>query len=746
MTDEKKPHFGQSFRIGAAPVGQASVKFNMGYRMPAAPAAFAPTGGTPRAVVEPLPDDAVACNAKGNERLLGNRPAEAIEAYDRAIALQPDYVDPHFNRGNALLRLGRNEEALASFDQAVALAPQLVLALYNRGTVLQELNRLPEAEASYLRVLELEPQNMRARFNLGCIYLHAKRFEEALACMDEVIAHAPEIAEVHNNRGTALLRLGQFPQAVASFTKALELKPEFAEASNNRGEAYLQLRNYDSAMNDLRQAIKLQPRRGESRFLLGKILREMKRYDDALAQMEIARQLSPEEESLPGEIILLKVQGCYWQNIEQEIGELQERLRAQKPALAPFSELALCDEPELHKEAARLFVTNHLPVLRELGPIPPRLRRGKIRVGYYSADFHNHATAHLMAELFETHDRERFEWFAFSFGADAKDSWRERLVGAFDHFIDVRERTDVEIAQLSREKGIDIAVDLKGYTQDARPGVFAHRAAPVQVSYLGYPGTLGADFMDYVIADKIVIPQDAQAHFSEKVVYLPHSYQVNDSKRVISDRVFTREEVGLPAEGFVFCCFNNNYKILPPTFDGWMRILQAVEGSVLWLFEDSETAARNLRQEAQARGVAPDRLVFAKRLPLAEHLARHRLADLFLDTLPYNAHTTASDALWAGLPLLTRAGRSFASRVAASLLSAVGLPELITHDQATFEARAIELARDPVQLAGIRDKLRSQGPVSPLFDARLFARHIESAYVTMHDRLCDGLPPDVIEV
>jgi predicted O-linked N-acetylglucosamine transferase (SPINDLY family) len=367
-------------------------------------------------------------------------------------------------------------------------------------------------------------------------------------------------------------------------------------------------------------------------------------------------------------------------------------------------------------------------------------------VGYYSADFHHHATCVLIAEMLESHDRERFETYGFSFGPRVDDAMRRRISRAFTRFIDVAGRSDVEIARLSRELRIDIAVDLKGHTQDSRPGIFAERCAPVQASFLGYPGTMGAGFIDYVIADKTVIPPHERQHYAEQVVWLPGSHQPNDSTRAISERVYTRAELGLPEQGFVFCCFNQAYKILPATFAVWMRVLRAVPGSVLWLLEDNPYAARQLRDHAQAAGIEPERLVFAQRMPLPEHLARQRQADLFVDTLPYNAGTTASDALWAGLPVLTCAGRSFASRLAASLLHALDLPELITRSQAAYEARAIELATDPQQLAALRRRLHFNRDVSTLFDGKDHARRLEKAYTAMHDRLRAGQAPAPLDI
>ncbi|MFZ4480795.1 MAG: UDP-N-acetylglucosamine-peptide N-acetylglucosaminyltransferase [Rhodoferax sp.] len=423
-----------------------------------------------------------------------------------------------------------------------------------------------------------------------------------------------------------------------------------------------------------------------------------------------------------------------------------QKARLNQKAVNPFAFLAMSPSLATQRQVAQTWVMDKHPANEGVDSIPRRVRGKKIRLGYYSADFHNHATAYLMAELFELHDKERFDLVAFSFGPDKHDEMRMRISSAFDQFLDVRNQADKEVALLSRKLGIDIAIDLKGFTQGERFGIFSFRAAPVQVSYLGYPGTLGAPYMDYLIADKTLIPSEYQQHYTEKIAYLPHSYQVNGRNRKISSKAFSREELGLPETGFVFCCFNNNYKITPETFDGWMRILKQVDASVLWLLEDNATAADNLRREAQHRGVNPQRLVFAKRMPLPEHLARHRAADLFIDTLPYNAHTTASDALWAGLPVLTCTGEAFASRVAASLLGAIDLPELVTSTQADYEALAIELATHPDELSAIRTKLDRNRLTTPLFDTVQFARHIEDAYTQMYERHQSGLTPDHIYV
>ncbi len=381
---------------------------------------------------------------------------------------------------------------------------------------------------------------------------------------------------------------------------------------------------------------------------------------------------------------------------------------------------------------------------------PPLVRthpgRGKIRLGYFSADYHDHATMHLMAGLFERHDRSKFETIAFSFGPDRSDEMRIRAVRAFDEFIDVRDLSDAQVALMARTLEIDIAIDLKGFTQDNRAGIFASRAAPIQVNYLGYPGTMGADYMDYIVADDILVPTNGKRHYSEKIVFVPNSYQANDRKRFSPDAIVDRTTLQLPPTGFVFCCFNNNYKITPAIFDCWMRILKQCAGSVLWILADNAKAASNLKMEAAARGVNEERLIFAPRLPLNDHLTRLRSADLFLDTLPYNAHTTASEALWAGLPVLTCAGDAFASRVAASVLNAAGLPELVTTSLKAYETLAIALANRPEKLTSIRQKLAARRLASPLFDTKLFTKHIEAAYTAMYERHRSGIAPADIHI
>ena len=442
----------------------------------------------------------------------------------------------------------------------------------------------------------------------------------------------------------------------------------------------------------------------------------------------------------------VKMSVCDWRDLQSTIKRITAEVEAGVPLPAePLQISALVDEPSLQHRAAQIRVRDDCPPNDRLGVIAPRPRSDKIRVGYYSPDFRSHSVARLTAEMFELHDRSRFEITAFAFGPESSDPFRKRLEQGFDRFLDIRDRSDLEVATLSRELEIDVAVDLAGFTSHCRTGIFALRAAPVQLSYIGFLGSMGAPYMDYLIADAAIIPPASQAHYSEKVIYLP-SYQVNDSQRKISERKFTREELGLPDQGFVFSCYNSLYKIQPATFEIWMRILHRVPDSALCIHTENADVEQNLLNAARRSGVDPDRMVFAKRLKLEDYLARFRTMDLFLDTWPYNGGTTVSDALWAGLPVLTYMGQSFASRCATSVLKAIDLPELIAESPQQYEDLAVELATDPQRLAGIRQKLADHRDTTPLFDTRSFTRHLESAYVKIYERYQSGLPPEHIHV
>lgn len=670
----------------------------------------------------------------------------ARASYDRALEIRPDYAEAHNNRGLALQALDLPEEALESYARALAIKPNHAGAHLNRGRVLRSLNRIDEALEAYGRATEIQPNFAEAHLHRGDALLKLKRYQDALTSHETALRIKPDYAEAYNSCGAALQALKRFDAALACFERALELQPDFAEAYFNRGVALVSLNRSADALPSFRRALEIRPQYANAHHNLGVALGYLLRPEEALECFERALEIQPDFEWLLGVKLLTQMKLNDWRALPREIETLSAQILAGAKVSPPWPVLTLVDSPALQLRAAQLWVIAQMPADGLLPPITRRPPRGKIRLGYFSADFHGHATAYLIAELFERHDKGKFELVAFSFGPDFRDEMRQRLIGAFDEFLEVRTHSDRDIALLSRQLGIDIAVDLKGFTRHERHAVFAYRAAPIQVNYLGYPGTLGAPYMDYLVADPLLIPEASRDFYTERIIYLPGSYQVNDRRRSPAERHSSREELGLPAEGFVFCCFNASFKIAPPTFEAWMRILARVDGSVLWLLEDGPAAIRNLRMEAEARGVSGARLLFAKQIPQADHLARYRAADLFLDTLPCNAHTTASDALWVGCPVLTQLGESFAARVAASLLAAIDLPELIAATPADYEERAIALATRPDLLARIKHKLCANRLTSALFDTDRYTRHLESAYQLAYARHRDGLAPEHIFV
>jgi predicted O-linked N-acetylglucosamine transferase (SPINDLY family) len=655
----------------------------------------------------------------------------ALASYDRALAVRPDSAEALFNRGWTLHELKRFAEALASYDRALEVRPDSAEVLSNRGVTLYTLKRFVDALASYDRALALQPDYAEALCNRGLALHELKRFEEALASYDRALTVRPDSAEALSNRGNTLQELKRFEEALASYDRALTLRPDYAAALSNRGNTLKELKRFEEALASYDRALAVRPDSAEAHSNRGVTLYTLKRFEEALASYDRALAMKPDDAHALSGIADCVNKLCNWRRTTDVADKVIAQILEKKSIIYPFTLLGYSGDPSLQLQCARNYVADRVPTLSPTLWAGPIWRNNKVRVAYLSADFHQHATAYLMAELFELHDRSRFEIIGVSYGIDDKSEMRKRLVAAFDQFHDVLRKSDEEVAKLLHDLRIDIAIDLKGYTQDFRFGILAYRPAPIQASYLGFPGTIGAEFIDYIIADKTVAPFEHQVFYTEKIVHLPDCYQVNDTKRRIAERTPTRQETGLPDNGFVFCCFNNNWKITPDIFRVWMRLLHVVEGSVLWLLGDNKSAERNLRMEAQACGIDPARLVFASRLPLEGHLARYRVADLFLDTLPVNAHTTASDALWAGLPVVTRLGESFAGRVAASLLNAVGLSELVTHSIEDYEALALRLAKDPSLLEGYRNQLAKNRLTHPLFDTDRFRRHIEASYLQM---------------
>ena len=688
-------------------------------------------------------DYAEAYYNRGNVLKELKRLDEALTSYDRAIVFKRDYAEAYSNRGNVFKEFKRLEEALTSYDCAIECKHDFYEAYLNRGNTLQELKRLDEALTNYDRAIEFKRDYAAAHYNRGTVLQELKLLDEALTSYDRAIEFKCDYAEAYYNRGNALQEFKRFDEALISYDRAIECKRDFAEAYLNRGTVLQELNRLDEALTSYDRAIELRCDYVEAFYNRGTVLQELKRLDEALTSYYRAIEFKPDYEYLFGFILHTKMFMYDWHNFEADVQSLSLRITEGQKSSPSFPLLALIDSLPLQLKTSEIWIKDKHPINPSLGSIPKYLRRNKIRIGYYSADFKEHPVSYLTAELFELHDKNRFELIAFYSGLTNSSNMHKRVASAFDRFIDVRLQSDKDVALMSRNLDIDIAIDLTGLTQHSRVGIFSYRAAPIQLSYIGYLGTMGAEYYDYLIADKAIIPLDSQQYYKEKIVYLP-SYQVNDSKREIADKIFSRVELNLSENGFVFCCFNNNYKITPPTFDGWMRILTAVPDSVLFLYAENKWTENNLKLEAEKRGVSQTRLVFGARISRSEYLARYRVADLFLDTLPYNAGTTASDALWAGLPVLTCMGESFASRVAASLLYAIELPELITTSQEEYEATAIELATNPVKLQAIRDKLERNKLTTALFDTPRFTKHIEAAYTQMYECYQADLPPDHI--
>jgi protein O-GlcNAc transferase len=735
-----------------------------------------------RRALELAPHFFGAWYGEGNALTDLGRPDEALASYDRALHFHPDHPESHQNRGNVLLSLGRLDEALGSYQRALALRPTAVSVLSNCADVLRKLGRREEALAVYDQLLAAQPGDAEVLINRALVLYELERFEETITGLDSALVRRPDSAAARYTRANAWLCLNQFTQALADYDVLLQVEPTLAEAHCNRGSSLLGLERHGEALESFEAALRLKPELVTAADGQGSSLRALHRYEEALAAFEYALSLAPSSSDIRyrravalrhllrhedaasafadvlrvapqydyalGNLLHERLQICDWSGYEELVASVSQSVLEGKRACLPGPFLSASDSAPAQLQCSRTYFADKHPAQQPLksGPIVPD-GHDRIRVAYVSADFREHPVSHLLAGVLEQHDRRRFDTLAISLTLPDESLIGKRVRSAFTQFVDVSQSSDREVLALLRELEVDIAVDLTGLTSGSRPGLFAVRPAPVQVNFLGYPGTLGAACYDYIVADRIVIPESDRSFYDEKVIYLPHCFQPNDTSRPSTDRVPTRAECALPDRGFVFCCFNTHYKISPRLFDVWMRLLGNTEGSVLWLAAGDETVTRNLRREAAARGVAPERLVFAPRLPeQADHLARYQLADLFLDTLPFNAHTTASDVLWAGLPLLTCRGSSYAARVSASLLTAMGCPELITSNLEDYEACAEKIAKTPAFLDELRSRLASNRLTTPLFDTQRYCRDLESAYVTMYERCKRGEAPQSFTV
>lgn len=667
---------------------------------------------------------------------------EAIAGYLHLLAICPDLVEAYVNLGNSFYQTGQINEAVIHYQRALAIMPDMPEVHAILGMVFQQQGKLDLATESYRRALLINPDYAEVHNNLGSLLNELGCLDEAAQALLRCLALNSGNAEAHLNLGNVLFKQGRLVEAIECYQNALTLRPNYAEAHSNLGNVRNEQGSLDEAIALFYRALALKPDYAEAYYNIAGVLSKLGKRDEAVSCYRRALALKPDypeaEVQMLHELQLI----CDWRGHE-DFDSAFKRLAAHKAAPSPFACLALADDPATQLHLSRKFaaINRHTPLSL---PDRPAVFPDRLRVGFFGADFHNHATLYLMAGLLREFDTSRFEIFAYSYGRYQPGLWGKRARETVEHFFDVTGQPSRAIAELARSHGLDIAIDLKGYTEHGRLDIFGFRPAPIQISFLGYPGSLGVDFIDYIVADPVVITDAMRKHYCEHVIWLPHSYQPNDNTREVAALDTHRADFGLPEQGIVLCCFNGSYKISPSEFDIWMRVLGKVDGSVLWLLRSNRWSEDNLRKEAVARGIPPERLVFADRADHPAHLARHKHADLFLDTFNVNAHTTASDALWAGLPVVTRAGQQFAARVCASLLAAVGLSELITENDANYEALIVALATDPARLAAVKAKLASNRFDHPLFDTRNYTRHFEAGLQEAYNLHFAGqLPRDI---
>ncbi len=673
--------------------------------------------------------------------------SEAKQCSERSMELEKNNPETFMNLGLISKEESEYDLALDFFNRAILLNPDQSLAWLNKGAILNQLKRYDEALASHEKAISINPGYAEAWANNGITLYELERYDESLASYEKALSLDGNCHKVWSNQGVVYGNLKQYDKALSAYEKALTINPDYAEAWLNIGVVYGNLKQYDKALSAYEKALTINPDYAEAWSNKGEVYSNLKQYDEALSAYDRALQIKPNLNYILGQLIHNKMMIGDWTGIDVMASNLSNRISSGFKAGTPFSILSILDSPQLHLQASKIWALDKYPLNHSLPALTIKPHK-KIRLGYFSADFGNHPVSILTSELFHLHDRENFEVVAISLKNDGKnDLMRKELIQAFDQFIDVENKSDIEIARLCRNIEIDIAIDLGGHTHGSRTGIFSYRASPIQVNYLGYPGTMGAEYIDYIIADPIVIPKLNRSFYREKVVSLPDTYIVDDSRRLVSKKNFSRTEFGLPDSGIVFCVFNNSYKINQDLLKSWSRILLQVPNSVLWISENNQSFKINILNALINLGIRIERVIFAKRLESPQdHLKRYQLADLFLDTSPYGAHTTAIDALRVGLPIVTLLGEAFAGRVAASALNAVGLQCLITNNWNEYESLAIKLATHPKELQDLKAQLYANIKTKPLFNTRLFTKNLEAAYLEMYRRQQAGLSADHIDL
>ena len=670
----------------------------------------------------------------------------AINYLNKALLIEPLNFNALHAMGLILGSLKKHQEAKNFFKKATEVDPNNYFAQLNYATSLLETEEYKEASFYYANAIKINQSSAEAWTNYGKSLFHLKEYFKCLECYENALRFDPNYFPALINKSAVLIVLGKNSDALISLNKAILINSSILEIWLNMGLAFTKLDLNKEALASYNKAIQINPNCYEAYYHKAAVLFSLKLYEDSLLFYRKALDLEPDINFLFGSFLSSKMKICEWNSYSEDISKLTKKTENEELAIDPHSLLSLIDDPKLQmKLTANYAKKKYFKYI--LSDFRNRSKNKKIRLGYYSSDFRKHAIAFLIAELFEEHNRDDFELFAFSFcDYFNNDQYQNRIIKSFDKFIHVKDLSDLEIIDLSKDLNIDIAIDLNGYTKGERTGIFANRVAPIQVNYLGYPGTMAANFFDYIIADRVLISEDNKKFFSEKIVFLPHTYQPNDNKKIISDKKFTRLELGFKEDQFIFCSFNANNKITPQVFNTWINILKKTNDSVIWLLSNNYIVNKNLKLEAEKREISSDRLLFSTFADISEHLARMPIADLFLDTLPYNAHTTASDALFVGLPILTLMGKSFQGRVTASLLTAVGIPELITKSFKEYEDLAVELATQKNKIREIRDKLNNNISTTPLFNTRLYAKNLEKAYKKMYENYHSGSEPSDIYI
>ena len=692
---------------------------------------------------------------------------EADRLYTAILKVQPDHPDTNHNMGILGVNVGQLEKAIPYFEKATQANPNIEQYWLSHIQVLIDLKRKNDA----LTILQQAHNSGQQGDAFDQLQLQINQIEQtivatdppqqqlqpiidnyqkgqlkdALPATDKLLQQYPTSITLLNIKGAIHGQLEQLDQAINCFLQVIKMNPEQAEAYSNLGVVYKDQGNLQLAMLNIQKAIEIKPDFAEAYNNLGNAQDTLHDYEAAIRSFERAASLKPDYVEALVQRVHLQSLICDWESLRKE-RQLIPSLGTGENEVSPFSMLTLEDYPERHKSRAEVYTARKFNHVALEPNARPTAKPAQLRIGYFSADFYDHPVSQLIVGVLEQHDRTQFTVYAYAYGPEKNDDVRQRLIKATDTFRDVSDKNYQEIALLARQDNIDIAIDLTGYTKNCRTAIFAYRAAPIQINYLGYPGTMGAHFMDYIIADKILIPDELKKHYTEKIIQLPYSYMPTDNTRKISNKVITRSDMGLPENGFVFCGFNNSYKISPSEFDIWMRLLFKIPDSVLWLRHSNKWSEDNLRNEAEKRTIDQSRLIFAERIPMDEHLARHQLADLFLDTFTFNAHSTTVDALWAGLPVITKPGQGFAARVAASLLNAINMPELVTHTEQEYETLALELASNPEKLKQIKHKLKINRLTTPLFDTLQYTRYLENGYQKAYQQFFNNQKPDNLYV